>query len=188
MQPCDATTISGVLLSINGSGVLLRGPSGSGKSELALTLLDRGHQLVADDAIRLVRQQQRLVGRAIDPLVSGFIETRNLGILHAGKIFGTSATAESATLELIVKLQHEHHEFDRINGSYNTTTLLGIMVNEVSLSISQQRRLDLLVEIALRQCQLRNSAHYDSSQHFCQQHQLLMAQRCEDELHDTISS
>ncbi|MCP3680695.1 MAG: hypothetical protein GY821_08985 [Gammaproteobacteria bacterium] len=188
MHPRNTTTVSGVLLSIDGSGVLLRGPSGSGKSELALTLLDRGHQLVADDAVSLVRQQQHLVGRAIDPLVSGFIETRNLGILNAGKLFGKSAIAESAALELIVELQHKHHEFDRINGSYNTTMLLDIMVNQVFLSITQQRRLDLLVEIALRQCQLRNGAHYNSSQHFCQQHQLLMTQQCEDELHDTITS
>ena len=180
------TTLPGVLLSLDNCGVLLRGPSGSGKSELALSLLDRGHQLIADDSVHIIRQQEKLIGYAVNSLASGFIETRNLGVLNAAKLFGEHAVAESAVLALIVELQHNNETHDRLTGDYHTTSLLGITVNQIFLPPSPSRRLDLLVEIALRQCQLRSETNYDSRQHFCQQQQLMMTEQYKDEVHDHL--
>lgn len=62
-------------------GVLLRGPSGSGKSDLALRLIDRGGALVADDQVAVSVEDGRLVARAPASL-HGLIEVRGLGILR----------------------------------------------------------------------------------------------------------
>ncbi len=61
----------------NGSGVLLTGPPGSGKSELLLRLLDRGFQLVADD-------QVHIVDRMAQPptILAGLLEIRGVGIIR----------------------------------------------------------------------------------------------------------
>jgi hypothetical protein len=63
-------------------GVLLTGPSGSGKSDLALRLLDRGWRLVADDYTRVWRSGPALYG-SLDPArgaaIAGLIEVRGLG-------------------------------------------------------------------------------------------------------------
>jgi serine kinase of HPr protein (carbohydrate metabolism regulator) len=61
-------------------GALIEGPSGSGKSDLALRALDAGFRLVADDRTVVFRSQGRLFGRAPGPL-AGLIECRGVGIL-----------------------------------------------------------------------------------------------------------
>jgi HPr kinase/phosphorylase len=61
----------------DGIGVLLLGPSGSGKSDLALRLLDRGFMLVADDRVEIVD------GMARPPAdLAGLLEVRGLGLLR----------------------------------------------------------------------------------------------------------
>jgi serine kinase of HPr protein (carbohydrate metabolism regulator) len=63
-------------------GALIEGPSGSGKSDLALRALDAGWSLVADDRTLLWACEGRLYGRAPDSL-AGLIEARGLGVLPA---------------------------------------------------------------------------------------------------------
>jgi serine kinase of HPr protein (carbohydrate metabolism regulator) len=61
--------------------VLLRGPSGGGKSDLALRLIDAGARLVADDQTRIWREGDALMLRAPQP-IAGLIEVRGIGILR----------------------------------------------------------------------------------------------------------
>ena len=70
-----ATTVS-----IDGQGVLISGPSGSGKSDLALRLIDRGATLVADDQT-LVRAQAGAILASSPATIAGKLEVRGLGIL-----------------------------------------------------------------------------------------------------------
>jgi serine kinase of HPr protein (carbohydrate metabolism regulator) len=68
-------------IALAGHGVLLRGPSGSGKSDLALRLIDRGAQLVADDQVILARHGDGVIASAPVSL-HGLIEIRGLGIMR----------------------------------------------------------------------------------------------------------
>ena len=61
-------------------GVLIEGPSGSGKSDLALRLLETGFRLVADDRVSVWASGGRSWGRAPDSL-HGLMESRGLGVL-----------------------------------------------------------------------------------------------------------
>jgi len=65
----------------NGVGVLLRGPSGSGKSDLALRLIEEGAVLVADDQVVLSREGRRILASPPETL-AGLLEVRGLGILR----------------------------------------------------------------------------------------------------------
>jgi serine kinase of HPr protein (carbohydrate metabolism regulator) len=68
-------------VAIGGRGVLIVGPAGSGKSSLALALIDRGAALVGDDGVVLsVRAGQ--LWAAPHPNTAGLLEVRNLGILR----------------------------------------------------------------------------------------------------------
>jgi HPr kinase/phosphorylase len=64
-----------------GTGVVLLGPPGTGKSDLALRLIDGGARLVSDDRLAVERHGDVLIGRAIDS-IAGLIEVRGLGIMR----------------------------------------------------------------------------------------------------------
>lgn len=81
-------TYHGTIVDIAGTGVLLRGASGSGKSDLALRLMDRGSTLVADDQCFLEPTRHGVIGYAPEKLY-GLIEVRGLGILSAPAIKAT---------------------------------------------------------------------------------------------------
>lgn len=88
--------VHGTAIAIDGDGILLRGPSGSGKSDLALRLIDAGARLVADDQTEL-----RRVGAALrlsaPATLKGMLEVRGLGIVRVPSV-------EDAPLRLVVDL------------------------------------------------------------------------------------
>ena len=73
--------IHATAVAIDGHGVLLRGVPGSGKSDLALRLIDAGARLVADDQSELSRRGETIVARA-PATIAGLIELRGIGILR----------------------------------------------------------------------------------------------------------
>ena len=70
---------------VDGRGVLIEGPSGSGKSSLALALIDRGGVLVGDDSVSLERDGARLIASPV-PATRGLLEVRNLGIIEMAPV------------------------------------------------------------------------------------------------------
>jgi serine kinase of HPr protein (carbohydrate metabolism regulator) len=89
--------LHGTAIALNGEGVLLRGPSGSGKSDLALRLIDDGAKLIADDQTEL-RDIGGAVRLSAPPTIVGQIELRGLGIV-------TVPHQVSAPLRLVVDLR-----------------------------------------------------------------------------------
>ncbi len=75
------TLIHGSSIMVAGAGVLIRGPSGGGKSDLALRLIDEGALLVADDQTRLTLWGDE-VRLSCPAAIAGLLEVRGLGILR----------------------------------------------------------------------------------------------------------
>lgn len=73
--------IQATCVAIGGRGVLIQGQPGSGKSSLALALIDRGAQLVGDDGVSVVASRGTLLASP-PPRITGLIEVRNVGILQ----------------------------------------------------------------------------------------------------------
>ena len=74
-------TLHASCVELLGTGVVLLGPPGSGKSDLALRLIDGGARLVSDDRLAVERSGDVLIGRAPDA-VAGLIEVRGLGFMR----------------------------------------------------------------------------------------------------------
>lgn len=75
----------GTCVEIDGLGVLLCGPPGSGKSDLALRLIDEGARLVADDYTELSVDDGKLLARAPET-IKDLIEVRGLGVLKISAV------------------------------------------------------------------------------------------------------
>ena len=94
--------IPGVLVSVDRIGVLIRGPSGSGKSYAALSLLRKGHHLVADDVVEVVAGPAgKPLGRSVEKEVR--IEVRGLGIFQARSLFHDGVLS-SSQIDLVIEL------------------------------------------------------------------------------------
>ena len=92
----SSETIHASTVAVEGRAVLISGPSGSGKSDLTLRLLDRGFTLVSDDQTIVKREGDRLVASA-PPNIKGKLEIRGIGIVDM-------ETVETAPIALYVEL------------------------------------------------------------------------------------
>lgn len=96
-MPLQATGIA-----IAGRGVLIEGPTGCGKSSLALALIDRGAVLVGDDGVMLEMREGRLW--AIPPAnIAGLLEVRNVGII--------TRPCAPAPVHLVIRLDEDAPRF-----------------------------------------------------------------------------
>ncbi|SEQ78711.1 HPr Serine kinase C-terminal domain-containing protein [Solimonas aquatica] len=156
------STVHGVLLRVMGVGVLLTGASGVGKSELALELVTRGHQLVADDAVELRRHRGRLIAFA-PRLLRGFLEARSLGILNIRRLYGPHSIAARCELELLLRLEAPQLLRDdgqeRLGGRRGSVELQGFHLPEISIPIRLGHNLAVLVEAACRDLRLRQQGY-----------------------------
>ncbi len=90
-------------VAIGGRAVLIEGPSGSGKSSLALALIDRGAMLIGDDGVRLELRGERLHAFP-PPNIAGLLEVRNLGLL-------SFPTAADLPVALVLRLDAQAPRF-----------------------------------------------------------------------------
>lgn len=147
----DETTLHGVCLEVFGVGVLLRGKSSIGKSETALELINRGHRLVADDAVIIKRVEGGLKATCPE-LTQHLMEIRGIGILDIQHLFGVGSIRLEQFVELVVELEEwdESKEYDRIGADEDYTDILGIKVPTVIIPVRPGRNTSAIVEIAAK--------------------------------------
>lgn len=115
--------VHGTAVRLGQAGVLLRGPSGSGKSDLALRLIEAGASLVADDQVALARDGVE-VWLTAPPAIAGMIEARGVGILRLPR-------APRAALRLVCDLV-PRDQVERLP-ERGDCTLLGVAVPRLAL-------------------------------------------------------
>lgn len=108
-----ASSIHATCIALGGAGALLLGPAGSGKSDLALRLLDRGAALVADDRVDLSVEAGRLLARAPAGLPA-LLEVRGIGLLpvrpHQGAVPVAAVFQLERASERLPVAQSWHYE------------------------------------------------------------------------------
>ena len=153
------TRIHGVLVDVFEVGVLLLGKSGIGKSEVALDLVQRGHRLVADDAVECDYRPPGMIFGEPAPLLRHHIEVRGLGILDIKELFGITAIRERKRIDLVVQLEEgvEEPETDRLGLEGRTRDVLGVAIREVFLIVRPGRNTSSIIEMAARNELLRGT-------------------------------
>ena len=150
VELAERITRHGVLVEVYGEGILIVGDSGVGKSETAVELINRGHRLIADDAVEIRRVSSKsLVGTAPDN-IRHFIELRGVGIINAGKIFGVGAVKITEKIDMVVKLEiwNDKKVYDRLGLEDEYTDILGIRVPVTTVPVKPGRNLAIIIETA----------------------------------------
>lgn len=158
--------LHGVLLDVFGVGVLLLGKSGIGKSEIALDLIMRGHRLIADDIVNLVRRQGDVHGHGND-LIQHHMEIRGLGILNVEALFGVASVRDRKKIELIIELVEwsQGAEYDRLGLDQESMNLVGVELPHAVVPVRPGRNMTTIVEVAARNHLLKLRGH-NSAQEF----------------------
>ena len=154
-------TRHGVLVNVFGAGLMITGNSGVGKSEAALELVKRGHQLVADDVVDIRKvDDNRLVGESPE-LVRHFMEIRGVGIIDVSVMYGAGAIMRSKTIDLIIHLEmwQADKEYDRLGLTDHYTEILGVKVPSLLLPIHPGRNLAVVLEVAARNQRLKQMGY-----------------------------
>ncbi|NBK98162.1 MAG: HPr(Ser) kinase/phosphatase [Erysipelotrichia bacterium] len=165
LAPMDC--FHGVLLSMNGKGVMIRGESGIGKSEVALELVRRGHQLVADDRVDCYQVHNSIVGRA-PKLLEGMLEIRGVGIIDVARMYGANTTLPRSNVDVVVELTpwDSNANYDRV-GIENTKyeNILDVEVPKIILPVREGRSMGIVIESAVANIVLKEQG-FDSAKEF----------------------
>ena len=141
----------GTLVEVLDIGVLLLGPSGIGKSECALDLIQRGYALVADDRVRMARRGDALVGSAPE-VIRYFLEIRGIGLLYLPDLYGPEVVRSEGPIDLVCRLEEwsEGVTFDRIGADRPRETFAGVSLAVVTLPARPASSVATLVEASVR--------------------------------------
>ncbi len=154
-----STAIHGSLADVYGVGLLFVGPSGIGKSECVLDLVERGHRVVADDVVLVhKRGHDVLIGRGHD-FQQHHMEIRGIGIIDVRALFGIRAVRQQKRIELIVQLEEwsEGAHYDRTGLETDTTEILAVEVPKVIVPLNPGKNITVIAEVVAMNHLLRYS-------------------------------
>ncbi len=143
-------TRHGVLVEVYGEGCLLIGDSGVGKSETAIELIKRGHRLVADDAVEILRTSINTIVGQSPANIRHFIELRGIGIINARQLFGMGAIKTSEKIDMVVNLElwDNTKVYDRMGLDNEYMEILGVEVPTMTIPVKPGRNLAVIIEVA----------------------------------------
>lgn len=150
-------SLHGVLVQIFGLGTLIIGESAVGKSEAALDLVLRGHKLVADDIVVLMKTDGEINGSPTD-MGADLLQIRGLGIIDLRALYGESAAVSSCKVGLVVELEEwrKGQHYSLVGLRERRYRLLGVNLPFLKLPVKPGRNMATLIEVAARNQMLKN--------------------------------
>ena len=158
-------TIHGVLVEVFGIGVIILGDSGVGKSEAALELIERGHRLVADDAVDISCVAGNiLLGAGANRALGHHMEIRGLGIINVTHLFGVGAIRDSKQIQMIVELElwDSNKQYDRIGAEERTRDILGVSIPYLQVPVKPGRNVPIIIETAAMNERLKKMGYFSA--------------------------
>jgi HPr kinase/phosphorylase len=177
-------TLHGVFMEVFTLGVLITGDPGSGKSELALELLTRGHRLIADDAPEFMRISPDIIDGTCPEELQDCLEVRGLGILNVRHMFGDAAVKMNKFLRLIINLEipdgpGASRNGDRLRGNTSTLEVLDMEIPRITLPVMAGRNLAVIAEAAVRDFMLKMKG-FDAASAFIERHSRILERQKRD--------
>lgn len=168
------TTLHGVFMEMFTIGVLITGDAGSGKSELALELLTRGHRLIADDAPEFTQISPEIIDGTCPEVLQDCLEVRGLGVLNIRHMFGDSAIKLNKFLRMIIHLDIPDQAAsggikDRLHSDSSLQKVLDLEIPRIRLPVMAGRNLAVMAEAAVRDLMLKMKG-YDAASEFIERH------------------
>lgn len=141
-------TMHGTMIDVFGVGILLTGKSGIGKSECALDLVERGHKIITDDAVKIKLDEDRLLAMPTTDF-GHFMEIRGVGLIDVEKMFGIQAVGLEKDIDVQLELMpwQDNMDYERIGLADNFVEILGIKKPIIYLPVSPGKNVSVIIEV-----------------------------------------
>lgn len=144
--------MQGTLVDIYGVGVLFIGKPGSGKSECAMDLVERGHRFVVDDLVKIVKRGDIVVGAGAEKSdrLRHHIEIRGVGIVDIFRIFGVKSVRLRKRIEVIIELvlwNEVKGDFERIGIKKKKKKILGVELPRIIIPLTPGKNISVIAEV-----------------------------------------
>lgn len=145
--------LHGTAVLIDNLGVLICGESGSGKTDLALELVSRGHKFIADDVVVIKKTEDNQLIMTADTNNINFAHLRGVGFIDISKCFTKNSTVINyqSNLSLIIRLTNsESANLITTNLEPLNTEIMGVKVPTTALVTTRYRNLALVSELIVK--------------------------------------
>lgn len=161
------TSIHGVCINVYGMGILIRGKSGVGKSEIAHTLIGRGHRLVADDIIVLKKLSPRTILGTHDGKTREFLSLRSIGLLNVVRLYGRKAFQDESRIALDIELTKWQKDTlnNELEHESRFTEYMGVQIPHIEIQLQPGRDVAGLIEAAANNWLLKQEG-YSAAEEF----------------------
>ncbi len=144
--------VQGTLVDIYGVGVLFIGKPGTGKSECAMDLIERGHRFVADDLVKIVKRGNILIGSGAEKSdrLRHHIEIRGVGIINIFRIFGVKSVRLRKRIEVVVELilwDETKGEYERIGLEKKVKKILDVKIPRIVIPLTAGKNISVIAEV-----------------------------------------
>jgi len=151
-------------VSVFGEGVLLRGKPGIGKSELLMSLVKQKHLFIADDAVDIRFDGNKLIGKP-SSVLQDFAEIRGIGIVNVDLILGSQHIISDHKIDYIIELVEGdvvEKNMNRLMKNEDYEDILGVKIKKITLYVGNNKNLTDLVELAISSEKAIKHKGYDS--------------------------
>jgi len=140
--------VHGTLVDVYGVGLLITGRSGIGKSEIALDLVERGHRLISDDSVNLIRRADNVLIGTGRHLLEHHLEIRGIGIINVANMFGVRGIRKQKRIEVKINLEDwdDGITYERIGAVDTKEEILGVDIPLVKLPIFPGKNITVIAE------------------------------------------
>nr|WP_295970557.1 HPr(Ser) kinase/phosphatase [uncultured Bacillus sp.] len=153
--------IHAVCMNVFGVGLLIRGESGIGKSETALSLIEKGHRLIADDLVILKRIDLDTLIGTHNQTNRDFLSLRGIGMINVPRLYGSGAFQEETTinLDIILCAWDVKKYYDGMETSKEIVDYLDVSVPHIEIPIRPGRDIASLIEVAAKNWRLEQQGY-----------------------------
>lgn len=163
----EEIAIHGVCVNVFGTGILIRGKSGVGKSETAHTLIGRGHRLVADDIVVLKKLSPQTLLGTHNGKNKELLALRSIGLLNIVRLYGRKAFKNETRIALDIELVE--WKDDSLNNELEIETkhtqYMGVKVPHLQIQLQPGRDVTGLIEAAVNNWYLKQQG-YSAAEEF----------------------
>lgn len=159
--------VHGVCVNVHGIGILIRGESGVGKSEAALSLIERGHRLISDDLVVLKKIGPEALIASHNGVNRDFLALRGIGLINVTRLYGAGSFQDETKVNIDILLRNwdDKKYYDAVNRDESEIEYLGIKVPHIEIPVKPGRDIASLIEVAAKNFRLEQTG-YDTLNEF----------------------